>query len=61
MAVDFEIADLRSFGATVRAGSITRGALALGLSQPTVTQRIQRLEKAVGGADPHPAIPRSPG
>lgn len=48
MAADFEIADLRSFGATVRAGSITRGALALGLSQPTVTQRIQRLEKAVG-------------
>jgi DNA-binding transcriptional LysR family regulator len=48
MALDLEIADMRSFAATVRAGSITRGALALGLSQPTVSQRIQRLEKAVG-------------
>jgi DNA-binding transcriptional LysR family regulator len=48
MASDLEISDLRSFAAAIRAGSITRGALALGLSQPTVTQRIQRLEKAVG-------------
>jgi DNA-binding transcriptional LysR family regulator len=47
MTVDLEISDLRSFAATVRAGSITRGALALGLSQPAVSQRIQRLEKAV--------------
>lgn len=45
---DLEISDMRSFAATVRAGSITRGALALGLSQPAVSQRIQRLEKAVG-------------
>ncbi|WP_131737034.1 LysR family transcriptional regulator [Actinomadura roseirufa] len=48
MTFDLEMSDLRTFTATVRSGSITRGALALGLSQPTVSQRIQRLEKAVG-------------
>jgi DNA-binding transcriptional LysR family regulator len=48
MATDFEITDLRSFVAAVRAGSITRGALALGLTQPAVSQRIQRLERAAG-------------
>src|SRR4051812_17676856 len=48
MTVDLEISDLRSFTATVRAGSITGAAHALGLSQPAVSQRIQRLEKAVG-------------
>src|SRR5262245_45388867 len=48
MERDFEIADLRSFAAAVRAGSITRAAAALHLSQPTVSQRIQRLERAAG-------------
>src|SRR5215469_6813548 len=48
MSDDFGIADLRSFVATVRSGSITRAAAALGLSQPAVSQRIQRLEKAAG-------------
>jgi DNA-binding transcriptional LysR family regulator len=48
MSGDFGIADLRSFVATVRSGSITRAAAALGLSQPAVSQRIQRLEKAAG-------------
>ncbi|MFI0369967.1 LysR family transcriptional regulator [Actinomadura sp. 1N219] len=48
MERDFEIADLRSFAAAVRAGSITRGAAALRLSQPTVSQRVQRLERAAG-------------
>jgi DNA-binding transcriptional LysR family regulator len=48
MGDDFGIGDLRSFVATVRSGSITRGAAALGLSQPAVSQRIQRLEKAAG-------------
>lgn len=48
MSADFEIADLRSFVATVRAGSLTRGAAALGLTQPAVSQRIQRLERAAG-------------
>ena len=48
MSDDFGVADLRSFVATVRSGSITRAAAALGLSQPAVSQRIQRLEKAAG-------------
>jgi DNA-binding transcriptional LysR family regulator len=48
MDADFRISDLRSFTATVRAGSISRGAVALGLTQPAVTQRIQRLESAAG-------------
>ncbi|MEU7900729.1 LysR substrate-binding domain-containing protein [Nonomuraea sp. NPDC049152] len=56
---DFQIADLRSFTATVRAGSITRAATALKVSQPAVSQRIQRLEQAVGERilvrDPHGA------
>ncbi|MBT2229930.1 LysR family transcriptional regulator [Nonomuraea sp. NEAU-A123] len=48
MEKDFHIADLRSFAATVRAGSITRAAAALKVSQPAVSQRIQRLEQAAG-------------
>ncbi|MBB5782228.1 LysR family transcriptional regulator [Nonomuraea jabiensis] len=48
MGKDFQTADLRSFAATVRAGSITRAATALQLSQPAVSQRIQRLEQAAG-------------
>ncbi|MCA2228359.1 LysR family transcriptional regulator [Nonomuraea aurantiaca] len=42
------MADLRSFAATVRAGSITRAAAALRVSQPAVSQRIQRLEQTAG-------------
>lgn len=48
MDADLRISDLRSFTATARAGSITQGAVALGLTQPTVTQRIRRLEHAAG-------------
>jgi DNA-binding transcriptional LysR family regulator len=48
MQDDLKITDLRSFAAAIRSGSITRGATALGLSQPVVSQRIQRLEKIVG-------------
>lgn len=48
MGRNFEIADLRSFSATVRAGSITRAAAALQLSQPAVSHHIQRLERAAG-------------
>lgn len=48
MKKDFQVSDLRSFAATVRAGSITRAAAALQLSQPAVSQRIQRLEQAAG-------------
>jgi DNA-binding transcriptional LysR family regulator len=43
-----EIGDLRAFLATVRAGSITRAAAALGLTQPAVSQRLQRLERSLG-------------
>lgn len=43
-----ETADLQAFAATVRAGSITRAAAALGVTQPTVSQRIQRLEHSLG-------------
>ncbi|WP_250032197.1 LysR family transcriptional regulator [Paractinoplanes maris] len=39
---------LRSFLAVYRAGSITGGARALGLSQPTVTGQIQALEQQWG-------------
>lgn len=46
---DFQITDLRAFAATVRAGSITRAAAALEVSQPAVSQRLQRLEQAAGG------------
>jgi DNA-binding transcriptional LysR family regulator len=48
MGDDLKITDLRSFATTIRSGGITRGAAALGLSQPVVSQRIQRLEKIVG-------------
>ena len=48
MRDDLKITDLRSFAATLRSGSITRGATALDLAQPVVSQRIQRLEKIVG-------------
>ncbi|GAA3151823.1 LysR family transcriptional regulator [Nonomuraea roseoviolacea] len=48
MGDEFQTADLRCFTSTVRAGSITRAAAALGLSQPAVSQRIQRLERAAG-------------
>jgi DNA-binding transcriptional LysR family regulator len=65
MEKDFQIADLRSFAATVRAGSITRAAAALRLSQPAVSQRIQRLEQAAGERilirDSHGARPTQAG
>lgn len=40
--------DLRAFVETVRRGSFTRAAAALGLTQPSVSRRIQRLEVEVG-------------
>ncbi|HEX5114644.1 MAG TPA: LysR family transcriptional regulator [Pseudonocardiaceae bacterium] len=43
-----EIGDLRAFVATVRAGSITRAATSLGLTQPAVSQRLARLERTLG-------------
>lgn len=40
--------DLKAFDAVVRGGSISEAARGLGLTQPTVTRRIQNLEEAMG-------------
>ncbi|MBN9427320.1 MAG: LysR family transcriptional regulator, partial [Burkholderiales bacterium] len=40
--------DLRAFIAVARAEGFRRAALQLGISQPALTARIQRLEQAVG-------------
>jgi DNA-binding transcriptional LysR family regulator len=48
MDATLDVGDLRVFAATVRAGSLTRAAMALSVTQPAVSQRIQRLERAVG-------------
>ena len=42
-----EIRDLRAFVTAVRAGSISRAAVALDLTQPAVSQRLQRLERSL--------------
>lgn len=47
MSGTLEIKELRAFAAAVRAGSITRGAASLGMTQPAVSQRIQKLEHAI--------------
>ncbi|WP_405059301.1 LysR family transcriptional regulator [Kribbella sp. NBC_01505] len=47
---------LRTFLAVHRAGSITGGARALGLSQPTVTAQLKNLEGRLG----HPLFDRLP-
>lgn len=43
-----ELDDLRAFVAVADAGSISRAASELYLTQPAVTRRLQRLEKALG-------------
>ncbi|MGI9090588.1 MAG: LysR family transcriptional regulator [Gemmatimonadaceae bacterium] len=48
MAHDIDITALRSFAAAARAGSLSRAALALGTTQPAVSQHLRRLEAAVG-------------
>jgi DNA-binding transcriptional LysR family regulator len=45
---DLNISDLRAFVASVRAGSISQAAAILAVSQPTVSQRLQRLERVIG-------------
>lgn len=44
------IDDLRAFVALVPHGSLSRAAAHLHLTQPAMTRRIQRLERAIGGA-----------
>jgi len=43
-----EIHQLRYFSAIVRAGSFTRAAEQLGITQPSLSQQIRRLEKQLG-------------
>lgn len=43
-----EIHQLRYFTASVRAGSFTRAAEQLGITQPSLSQQIRRLEKQLG-------------
>ncbi len=42
--------DVRAFVAVVEAGSVSRAAAELNLTQPAVTRRVQRLEGAVGAS-----------
>jgi len=45
---NIKIDDVQSFVAAVRHQSISRAAMALGLTQPAVTRRIQSLEESLG-------------
>ncbi|MDF3299445.1 LysR substrate-binding domain-containing protein [Streptomyces tropicalis] len=48
MTTDLETALLRAFVTSVKAGSISRAATALGHSQPALSQQLRRLERVVG-------------
>ncbi|RKN35878.1 LysR family transcriptional regulator [Streptomyces hoynatensis] len=56
MARDLETVLLRAFVAAVRTGSISRAAVALGHTQPALSQQLRKLEGAVG----RPLLHRSP-
>jgi DNA-binding transcriptional LysR family regulator len=45
-----DVDDARTFVAVVEAGSVSRAAAELNLTQPAVTRRLQRLEGALGAA-----------
>ena len=45
-----DVDDARTFVAVVEAGSVSRAAAELNLTQPAVTRRVQRLERAVGAS-----------
>lgn len=55
MTRDLETALLRTFVTAVRAGSISRAAIALGHTQPALSQQLRKLESAVG----HPLLYRA--
>lgn len=48
--MDLEVRHLRVIRAVADAGSLTRAAAALGLSQPSLTAQLQRIERMLGGA-----------
>ncbi len=48
MRIRFDFIDLESFLTVAETGSFHRAAEALNVSQPTLTRRIQRLERALG-------------
>ncbi|MFD0634855.1 LysR family transcriptional regulator [Catenulispora yoronensis] len=56
MAKDLDTTLLRSFVTAVRAGSISRAAVALGHTQPALSQQLRKLEHTVG----RPLLHRSP-
>ena len=47
---NMDISDARTFVVVAEAGSISRAARELHLTQPAVTRRIQRLEQAIGAS-----------
>ncbi|WHT22311.1 LysR family transcriptional regulator [Crossiella sp. CA-258035] len=47
--MDLEVRHLRMLCAIAEAGSMTKAAAVLGLSQPTLTRQVQRLERFMGG------------
>lgn len=50
MRINCEILDLRSFMTVVELGNFHRAAEALGISQPALSRRIQKLEHTIGAA-----------
>ncbi|MDB4976598.1 MAG: transcriptional regulator, LysR family [Myxococcaceae bacterium] len=48
--INADLRDIRYFAAVVEHGSLTRAALQLKVSQPTLTHAVARLEEALGGS-----------
>lgn len=49
MLMDLELRHLRAVRAIADAGSLTRAALVLGVSQPALTAQLRRIEREIGG------------